>query len=303
MIIIRVMGGLGNQLQQYALYRKFQTLGIEAKLDISWFSPDNQAGMKAPRQLGLSDFVGLSMETADEAEVRALLGRTYEEKAGMAEKLRRRIAPGTFPLFEESEMYHEEIFSLRDKYLVGYFACEAYYADILDMLRKEIRFPESGEEKNCRTMEKMAEQTSVSIHVRRGDYLDTVNLSMFGGICTDEYYDSAVRYIKERYAGAVFYVFSDDADYVRSRFQGEEYHIVDWNRGKDSFYDMQLMSCCRHNICANSTFSFWGARLNGHSDKCMIRPSIHKNTQICVPERMQGLWREWALITPGGEVV
>lgn len=303
MIIIRVMGGLGNQMQQYALYRKFQSLGTEAKLDLSWFSPDSQTRMKAPRQLALSDFMDLPVETAGETEVRALLGRTYEQKAGIAEKLRRRLAPERLPLFEETEMYHPQILSWQNRYLAGYWACEAYYADILGMLRKEIRFPESGEERNRETMEKMAERTSVSIHVRRGDYLDAVNAAMFGGICTDEYYDSAVRYIKERYPEAVFYVFSDDVDYVRVRYQGPEFRVVDWNQGKDSFYDMQLMSCCQHNICANSTFSFWGARLNGHSDKCMIRPSIHKNTQICAPEQMQRLWQEWTLITPGGEVV
>lgn len=303
MIIIRVMGGLGNQMQQYALYRKFLSLRAEAKLDVSWFLEKNQEGMKAPRQLALSDFTDLPMETADESEVRALLGRTYEEKAGLTEKIKRRLAPEKLPLFEETKMYHPQILSWQNRYLVGYWACEAYYADILGMLRKEIRFPESEDERNRETMEKMAEQTSVSIHVRRGDYLDAVNVSMFGGICTDEYYDSAVRYMKERYPGAVFYVFSDDADYVRARYQEPEFCIVDWNRGKDSFYDMQLMSCCQHNICANSTFSFWGARLNGHSDKCMIRPSIHKNTQICAPEQMQELWRGWTLVTPGGEVV
>ncbi len=303
MIIIRVMGGLGNQLQQYALYRKFGSLGIPAKLDLSWFSTDNQARMKAPRPLELSGFEDLFMETAAEAEVRALLGRTFEERAGIMERIKRRFAPGALPVFEESRMFHEEIFSFRDRYLVGYFACEAYYADILEMLRKEIRFPESGEEKNKETMQEMAEQTAVSIHVRRGDYLDAANAANFGGICTDEYYDNAVRYIKERFPGAVFYLFSDDTDYVRARFRGPEYRIVDWNRGKDSFYDMQLMSCCRHNICANSTFSFWGARLNPHSGKCMIRPSIHRNTQICPPKELQKLWRAWTLITPGGEVV
>lgn len=303
MIIIRVMGGLGNQLQQYALYRKFQSLKAEAKLDLSWFSPNSQAGMRAPRTFALSDFAGLPIETASEAQVRALLGRTYEEKAGLWEKMRRRIAPGTLPLLEESEMYQEEIFSFRDKYLVGYWACEAYYGDILGMLREEMRFPESSNKKNQETMREMAEQTAVSIHVRRGDYLDAANVSMFGGICTDAYYDSAIAYIKERYPEAVFYVFSDDADYVRARFQGPEYRIVDWNRGDDSFYDMQLMSGCHHNICANSTFSFWGARLNAHTDKCMIRPSIHKNTQNCMPEEMKRLWKGWTLVTPAGEVV
>lgn len=303
MIIIRVMGGLGNQLQQYALYQKFGSLGVPAKLDVSWFAADMQAKMKAPRPFELLHFENLPMETASKEEVRALLGRTYEERAGLRERIRRRFAPETLSVFEESVMFHEEIFSFRDKYLAGYFACEAYYADILEMLRRKIRFPKSSEKKNQETMEEMAKQTAVSIHIRRGDYLDAANLANFGGICTDEYYDSAVRYIKERFPGAVFYVFSDDADYVRARFQGPEYRIADWNRGENSFYDMQLMSCCRHNICANSTFSFWGARFNPHPGKCMIRPSIHRNTQICPPEELQKLWQAWTLITPAGEVV
>lgn len=203
MVIIRVMGGLGNQLQQYALYRKFGSLGIAAKLDIAWFSEEIQARMRAPRPLELCSFENLFMETAAADEVRALLGRTYEERAGIMERIRRRFMPGTLPVFEESKMFHEEIFSFRDRYLVGYFACEAYYADILKMLQKEIRFPESGNARNKETMEEMAGQTAVSIHVRRGDYLDAVNAANFGGICTDEYYDNAIRYIKERFPAAL----------------------------------------------------------------------------------------------------
>lgn len=303
MIIIRVMGGLGNQLQQYALYRKFQSLGAEARLDLSWFSKESQAGAAAPRQLALSDFDGLPMVTADAAQVRALLGRTYEEKAKLSEKLRKHFAHRKYLLFEETEMYHPRIFSLRDQYLAGYWACEAYYADILASLREEIRFPKGGDDRNRKTMEEMAGQTAVSIHVRRGDYLDAANASMFGGICTEAYYETSIRYLKERYPEAVFYVFSDDADYVRARYQGPEYRIVDWNRGKDSFYDMQLMSFCGHNICANSTFSFWGARLNKNPHKIMLRPSIHKNTQTCVPEQMKELWAGWTLVTPQGTII
>lgn len=302
-IIIRVMGGLGNQLQQYALYRKFQNLGAEAKLDLAWFSKGSQAQAAAPRQLALSDFEDLPMETADAAQVHALLGRTYEEKAKVTEKLRKRLAPQKYLLFEETEMYHPQIFSLRKQYLAGYWACEAYYADIMGMLREEIRFPGSEDERNRAIMEEMQSRPSVSIHVRRGDYLDAANASMFGGICTEAYYDSCIRYLQERYSDAVFYVFSDDADYVRAHYQGPEYRIIDWNRGKNSFYDMQLMSCCHHNICANSTFSFWGARLNKNPQKIILRPSIHKNTQTCVPEQMKKLWAGWTLVTPEGAVI
>lgn len=300
MIIIRVMGGLGNQLQQYALYRKIEIMGREAGLDLSWFEKEVQENMQAPRELELKRLEGLSMRTVSPEEVRALLGRRYEDRKGIFEKVKGKISPSLSRVFEETDMYHPEIWQCRDKYLVGYWACEAYYADILDRLREEIRFPVSSDPRNGETAEEMEESESVSLHIRRGDYLDPANIEMFGNICTQNYYDSAVRYIKERYPKAVFYVFSDDSAYVREKFRGPEYRIVDWNRGENSYYDMMLMSRCRHNICANSTFSIWGARLNGHAGKIMIRPSVHKNTQVCVPERMKQLWAGWTLITPEG---
>lgn len=303
MIIVRAMGGLGNQLQQYALYRKFEILGKEARLDTAWFAGHVQETMQAPRRLELGLLENLPVRTASREEVQALLGRQFEEKEGLFEKLRRKCSPAAAAVFEETGMYHPEIFAWERKYLVGYWACEAYYADILEKLREEIRFPKSADERNRETAEEMETQVSVSLHVRRGDYLDAVNAGLFGNICTEAYYESAVRYMKERYPGAVFYVFSDDSDYVRQKYRGEEYRIVDWNKGDDSFYDMMLMSSCRHNICANSTFSFWGARLNAHPDKVMIRPSVHKNTQVCEPEQMKGLWAGWRLVTPQGLLI
>ena len=145
---------------------------------------------------------------------------------------------------------------------------------------------------------KEAGSGAVSIHIRRGDYLATPEV--YGGICTDAYYDAAIRFIRERYPAARFFFFSDDTAYVREHYADGEDEVIDWNVGRNSFYDMMLMSCCRHNICANSTFSFWGARLNDNKTKCMIRPSIHKNTQKCVPEQMKELWQGWTLITPQG---
>lgn len=303
MIIIRLMGGLGNQLQQYALYRKFETLGTKVRLDRSWFSAQVQEKMQAPRALELERFEGLSFQEATKQDVCALLGRQYEEKERVLEKLKRKVSPSLALIFEETDQYHPEILAWENKYLVGYWACEAYYADILAKLRGEIIFPPSGNPQNREMAEEMEQTASVSIHIRRGDYLDAANQEMFGNICTETYYESAVRYLKERVSAPVFYIFSDDSEYVRSKYQGREYRIIDWNKGSDSFYDMMLMSRCRHNICANSTFSFWGARLNGHEDKIMVRPSIHKNTQVCVPEQMRKLWEGWTLITPGGAFV
>lgn len=299
MIIVQIAGGLGNQLQQYALYRKFLSLSKEAKLDLSWFSNGEMEknAFVTDRTLELDYLEGVSYEACTKKEKEALTGGS-----GLAGKLRRNLLPSTVHAFAESKMYHPEIFERKDLYISGYFACEKYYADILETLRKEIRFPESPNLENRRLAREMNERESVSVHIRRGDYLNEQNAAMFGNICTEAYYKSALDYMRTRCRSVHFYLFSDDADYLRAHYQGGEYTVVDCNHGKDSFYDMWLMSQCKHNICANSTFSFWGARLNAHEEKIMIRPTIHKNSQKFVKEEMQELWKGWIFASPEGTV-
>lgn len=296
MIIVQVAGGLGNQLQQYALYRKFVRLGKEARLDISWFSEENQKDMLAKRELELEYFDRLVYEVCSPEEKKELIGTE-----GLAGKLRRKFLPGSVKWFHESKMYHPELLNMEDMYISGYFACEKYYADILYDLRERIQFPESNNPENNRLAEEMQNLESVSVHIRRGDYLDPENAAMFGNICTDAYYKGAIDLIKEKYPGAHFYIFSDDVSYVKEHYTGEEYTVVDINHGRESFYDIWLMSKCRHNICANSTFSFWGARLNPYEEKIMIRPTIHKNSQVFLKEEMEELWQGWHFISPEGK--
>lgn len=312
MIIIRVMGGLGNQMQQYALYKKLESLGQDVRMDVSWFkNAALQSAVAASRNLELDYLEGVQYKAASEEEIRSVLGRLWEEPESAVSKIKRKLHLADNPVFMESDMYHGQIFSAdsfhANKYLVGYWACEKYYADILETLRREIRFPESTDEslqrKNEEMIKRMAEENSVSMHIRRGDYLDDANKPLFGNICKESYYASAIAYMKQKHENARFYLFSDDAAYAREHYQGEEFCVIDWNRGENSFYDIMLMSHCRHNICANSTFSFWGARLNPHEDKIMIRPSIHKNTQVCIPDQMKDYWKGWILVTPQGEVL
>lgn len=297
MVIIEVAGGLGNQLQQYALYRKFISLGKDAKLDISWFLKENQGGLLAKRELELDYFDGLIYKVCTPRQKANLAGGD-----GAAGKLRRKLLPFTIHRMKEEKMYYPELLSYSNMYISGYFACEKYYADILPQLRESIRFPESGNPRNNALAEEIKACNSVSMHIRRGDYLDEKNREMFGNICTDAYYEQAVKMIKNEVPDACFYIFSDDASYVRDRYQGSEYTVVDVNHGRDSFYDMWLMSNCKHNICANSTFSFWGARLNGNESKIMVRPTIHKNSQVFVKAEMEELWRGWRFINPKGQV-
>lgn len=293
------MGGLGNQMQQYALYEKFKAMGREARLDISWFEDVGmQENVLARRSLELRLFDKLPFKACTAQEKEELLG-----KDGILHKLERKLFPSRNKHFYESEMYHPEIFEFADAYLEGHWACEKYYHDIMPLLRKKIKFPKSNNIQNNILMDKMKSENSVSIHIRRGDYLDPENAAMFGGICTDSYYQGAEGYIRERIANPHFYLFSDDPAYLRERYKGDEYTIIDWNQGQDSFYDMELMSCCRHNICANSTFSFWGARLNRKADKFVIRPAKHKNSQQAEPGRMHELWENWVIIDGDGRIV
>ena len=300
MIIIQVAGGLGNQLQQYALYRKFVRMGKEARLDLSWFDEVKQNNGEAKvtsRNLELTCFDRLVYETCTREEKERLTG-----SCGLSGKLRRKLLPSTVHWFHESKMYHPEILSFEDMYLSGYFACEKYYSDILYDLREKIQFPPSDNPLNPELAQEMRECASVSVHIRRGDYLNEENRVMFGNICTDAYYRKAMELIKEEVSDAHFYLFSDDISYVKQKYQGDEFTVVDINHGKDSFYDMWLMSNCKHNICANSTFSFWGARLNGNEGKIMIRPTIHKNSQVFRKEEVEELWQGWRFVSPEGQL-
>lgn len=309
MVIIQVAGGLGNQLQQYALYRKFVRLGVEARLDLSWFDKVHAAEKEqmrgkdiipvvTRRELELRYFDRLVFETCTKEEKETLIGAD-----NILGKLRRKLMPFTIHKFEESKMYHPELLEFEDMYLTGYFACEKYYADILYDLREKIQFPPSSNPLNREMADRMRNENSVSVHMRRGDYLNPENVTMFGNICTDAYYQNAIDFVKRVIPDAHFYFFSDDVSYVKKRFPGDDYTIVDINHGRDSFYDMWLMSNCKHNICANSTFSFWGARLNPNENKIMIRPTIQKNSQVFVKEEMEDLWQGWKFVSPQGKLM
>lgn len=308
MIIIQVAGGLGNQLQQYALYRKLLSMGKEVRLDVSWFDEAQmmQRGivkgssgipLVTKRQLELRKFDRISFELCNEEEKRKLIGSD-----GLPGKMRRKLLPFTVHWFHESEMYHPEIFDFENMYLSGYFACEKYYEDILGELRIKMQFPQGGTIALQELAMDIRACNSVSVHIRRGDYLNPENAELFGGISTDAYYEAAIQFIREKVENPRFYLFSDDIDYVREKYVGEEYFVVDMNQGKDSFHDMWLMANCKHNICANSTFSFWGARLGKYENKIKIRPTIHKNSQVFVKEEMEELWPGWLFISPDGKL-
>lgn len=118
---------------------------------------------------------------------------------------------------------------------------------------------------------------TISIHIRRSDYLSSKYISGFGNICTLDYYSKAIRYIDNLVSKPTYIVFSDDILWCKNNIDLRNAFFVDWNHGKESWQDMFLMSNCTHNIIANSSFSWWGAWLNSNNDKIVIAPKIWWN--------------------------
>lgn len=297
MIIIHVMGGLGNQLYQYALYEKLKTLGKTVKLDLYAYK-DAEGEDREWRALELEWLDGLEYEVCTQAERTALLDNSMK----LPDRLRRKLFGRKCRQINEDRAYMPEIFEMDDVYLYGFWGCERYYADITALLQEKIRFPKSADSRNVAAAADMEREQSVAIHIRRQDYLTVADGKRYMGICTEKYYDAAIRYICERVERPVFYIFSDDTAYAGERFGAPNMRLVDWNSGRESLQDMALMSHCKHNICANSTFSIWGARLNKNPGKITIRPLRHDNYEAVDPDRMRENWKGWVLIDADGSV-
>jgi hypothetical protein len=297
MIIIHVMGGLGNQLYQYAMYEKLKSQGKDVKLDLYAYNTTGED--KEWRELELGWLEGLEYEVCTEDERILFLDSDMK----LTSRIRRKVLGRKSRQVNDTGKYMPEILDMDNVYLYGYWDCERYYEDIIPLLQQKIKFPKSTNPKNIETIEKMQSENSVSVHLRRQDYLTVADGKRYMGICTDEYYKGAFDYIENNVNNPIYYVFSDDLGYAQSNFNKPNMHIVDWNTGRESMYDMELMSYCKHNICANSTFSIWGARLNRNPGKLMIRPLRHDNYEIINTKEIHENWKKWILINEQGVLV
>lgn len=156
--------------------------------------------------------------------------------------------------------------------LYGHWQTELYFAKCANVIKEMFVFLPFTEEKNIYYSNKMSQEESVAIHIRKGK--DYHQWKSTHGICEKDYYLRAVDFIKERTKKPVFYIFTDNSQWVKDNLVEFEYVLVDWNpiKGKYNFRDMQLMSCAKHNIIANSTYSWWGAWLNNNPNKIVIAP-------------------------------
>lgn len=162
----------------------------------------------------------------------------------------------------------------------GYWQNEGNFKHIRQQVLEAFQFPKMKDELNINLVKMLQQTNSVSCHVRRGDYLKDPNMC----ICTSDYYVHAVAKMKELVNPDLYCIFSDDIEWCKENLsalcKGKKMVYVDWNKGQNSFRDMQLMSLCKHNIIANSSFSWWGAWLNNNPDKIVISPNTWMNKRV-----------------------
>ncbi|EYS96939.1 alpha-1,2-fucosyltransferase [Cupriavidus sp. SK-4] len=267
MIVTRVIGGLGNQMFQYAAGRALaRRLGVPLKIDSSGFAD------YPLHNYGLHHFALKAVQAGDR-----------EIPSGRAEnrwaKALRRFGLGTeLRVFRERGFAVDpEVMKLPDgTYLDGYWQSESYFAEMTQELRRDFQIATPPTSENAEWLARIGgDEGAVSIHVRRGDYVTNASANAVHGTCSLDYYMRAARYVAENIGvKPTFYVFSDDPDWVAENLHlGHETRYVRHNDSARNYEDLRLMSACRHHIIANSTFSWWGAWLNASEKKVVIAPA------------------------------
>jgi hypothetical protein len=247
LVITKLIGGLGNQMFQYAMARRMAYLHNETlKLDITGF-----------KEYRLRDYylhqLNIEAEIATAAEIDCLKRRRIKE-----------------------EFFHFDPWILRLRgglYFEGYWQSEKYFKDIAKVIRSEftVKIPLSGA--NLKLADRIKGCEAVAVHFRRGDYVTNPVTNQYHGICAPEYYRRAAREIANQVPDLHFFLFSDDPEWVAQSVYFEyPVTIVAVNRSDKPHEDLRLMSFCKYHIIANSTFSWWGAWLGTHPGKIVYAP-------------------------------
>ena len=267
LVVIQLSGGMGNQMYQYALYLQLKALGKNVKID----DKTEYEGRNA-RPIRL-DVFGAKYVTPTKTEMLCLTDSYLD----LFSKIRRKLTGRKTAEYREvSPVFDEAVLKMDRAYLTGCWQSEKYFAQIKEEVRKAFTFQEIELSEKMKNYEKQMQEThSVSLHIRRGDYLEVSDV--YGGICTSEYYKKAMKQMEEWYPDCHFFVFTNDVGWVKENYKQENLTIVEGNDEDAGYIDMYLMTKCKHYILANSSFSWWGCYLNPSESKKVIAPGKWAN--------------------------
>ncbi len=259
MRLIKMTGGLGNQMFIYALYLSMKEQGLNARIDLSdmqHYHVHNGYEMHRVFALPHTEFC---TNQALKKVLEFLFFKTILERKQHG-RLEPYFGKQRWPLV----------------YYKGFYQNERYFKAHAAVVRQAFQFDLSQANAASLALLKAidADEQAVSLHVRRGDYLHPKHFKNTGSVCTTAYYERAISEMLRRHPEAHFYVFSDGLDWVKENLSLPSTAVfVGCNHAADSWQDMMLMSHCRHHIICNSTFSWWGAWLNPRPNKLVLCPT------------------------------
>jgi hypothetical protein len=270
---ISIYGGLGNQMFQYALNVALNESGSKSRISLStFFYHNHHNGFNLGHAFALNLPFSLNVQNRVLQHLKSL----YLNKVatfGLVRVIPRYQHLRYNKYLEPQEfVYDENVFNQHSKLIVGTWQSERYLKNIRDILLREFTFKEPGDEVNMQLIEEIKRTNAVSVHIRRGDFVSATWVNSHAVIKDEKYYLDGIKYLSGQLDKPHFYIFSDDMTWAKANIKLTNCTFVDHNRGNNSYVDMYLMSLCKHNIIANSTFSWWGAWLNRNENKIVIMP-------------------------------
>lgn len=284
MIISKIEGGLGNQMFQYAAARALSIkTGSQIKLDLSWF---DQYQLHNGYEL---DKFNIKATIATQDEIKSLAGNQSSFSKAINKILG---VKSKHYILEPDFTYYSRFKTLVPPvYLHGYWQSYKYFEEFSYDIRSDLTPILELSKESQNVAEKIRDIESVSIHIRRGDYVTNKQINNVHGVLGLDYYHNAINFLINKLEAPTFLIFSDDPQWVKDNVKLKFPTLyINHNYGDKSFEDMQLMSLCKHNVIANSSFSWWGAWLNRNPEKTVITPKNWFASEKSIKDLIQDSW-------------
>lgn len=275
MIIVKLMGGLGNQMFQYATALSVAKRN-RSQLLVDKTSFDNMHPNDTPRTYDLGVF-NISAKIASDSDLSKI--RESDEQYGIKDKIKRRLVKSgpLWKIVEPNASYYSYIERApNNSYLVGWWQNEKYFKEFRSSILKEFSPKNPLTDYTQKILEQIkSSPTTVSLHVRRSDYVINKHANLFHGLASVEYYKNAIDYFTSRFDSPLFVVVSDDIKWCKSSLTMPANCIfVEPQKNRHDYEDMMIMKACDHAVIANSSFSWWGAWLSENPSQIVIAPSV-----------------------------
>jgi hypothetical protein len=269
-VVVRLVGGLGNQLFQYAAARAIAARNnAELKFDLSWFQT------ASARTYALRPFAikARQLQVDPLKQVSKPLSLYYRISHRLVRQ--KSLKKYGLPFFAEQHFHFDPKFLsvCAPVYLDGYFQSERYFSDCANLIRDELKITTIPSKKAQEILEMIGSLEAVCVHVRRGDYIANATTHAFHGTCSLGYYREGFLAAANGMKNPTAFVFSDDPIWVKENLKLDvPCVLVDIHGPEQAHEDLRLMAACRNFVIANSSFSWWAAWLGNHSNKRVIAP-------------------------------